>query len=71
MSSTREITASTQPPKYAAATPSMPPITMPMGVTERLISNVTWPPYTSWEKMSTPCTFVPSRCPGENGASLL
>src|SRR5277367_816631 len=44
---------------------------MPMTVTARLISIATWPPYTSWEKMSTPCTLVPSQCPGENGGSLL
>src|SRR5580692_12867594 len=44
---------------------------MPMAVTATLTSNATWPPYTSWEKMSTPCTLVPSQCPGENGGSLL
>ena len=52
-------------------TPSVPPIAMPMAVTEMPTSNATWPPYTSWEKMSTPCTSVPSMCPGENGGSLL
>src|ERR1700722_6691728 len=43
---------------------------MPSRVTPTLISIATWPPYTSWEKMSTPCTLVPSQCPGENGGSL-
>src|ERR1700735_2682531 len=43
---------------------------MPRRVTATLISIATWPPYTSWEKMSTPCTLVPSKCPGENGGSL-
>src|ERR1700689_3883645 len=44
---------------------------MPSIVTARLISIATWPPYTSWENMSTPSTLVPSQGPGENGGSLL
>ena len=45
------------------------PITMPMTVVATLTSNATRPPYTSWEKMSTPTASVPSQWPGENGGS--
>jgi len=70
MSSTREIKASGTA-EVAGADSEQAAIAIPITVVATLTSNATRPPYTSWEKMSTPTWSVPSQCPGENAALRL
>src|SRR5215475_717659 len=71
-SRTRIRTASSQPPAYAATSPSRPPIVRPMTWTAAATTNDTRPPYRILDMMSLPTMSVPKMCPLEkSGRSVV